>query len=303
MNKLFLIGSLFLSVPTLMQASLETKATHEPKQQKIEQLFELTNDQNLITSACEPLFVNANITDARAKKTAIDKYLRDLKQNFITTHDKLFTETDIENMLEYNRVSNKFIQSATGQKIMASHVELNAIMSKAYDNMMTSIYELTAAQEKATNATKAAKTTKQELAQPAVSVVKSDVIKTTNVICFDEKAQGKNNTAVRELFKQEINHDGLVVVKFSSPGCGPCKMYAPIFKEVAKELKQTLINDKKMAIKYLTIDTDAVAVIAEDCSIKSLPTTIFYKNGTRVHTQVGLIKKEDLITRIQELVA
>lgn len=263
MNKLFLT--------TMLAAYTVGMTNAETKQQKIEQLFEINNDKTSLVKLCEMYLSNANITDEKIKQDAIDKFFATFKQGYVTAYDKIFSEVDIDEMLKYYR-------SATGQRIMATITELNTEMQKAYGSIKTIIQDILTEQEKANN-----------------------TIKTTAVIHFDEKTKDKNDAEIRELFNKEIQHDGLTIVKFSGTWCPPCKIYAPVFEEVAEQLKELSIDGKKVAIKYLAIDVDAVKVISEDCSIMSIPATIFYKNGKKVDSKIGNLKKDILKSNIEEL--
>lgn len=104
------------------------------------------------------------------------------------------------------------------------------------------------------------------------------------------------------MFNQAIQHDGLTIVKFSAIWCGPCKAYAPIFDEIAEQLPEVSIGGEKVAVKYLSIDIDATPIIGKDCSITSVPTTIFYKNGKQVDSKTGSLTKEILASQIEELI-
>ena len=77
-----------------------------------------------------------------------------------------------------------------------------------------------------------------------------------------------------------------LVVDFWAPWCGPCKMIAPIFDELAAEYEGKIIAGK------LNVDDND-----ETCSaygIMNIPTILFFKNGELVHRQVGAIRKPDL---------
>jgi thioredoxin 1 len=251
----------------------------ETKKQKIEQLFELTNDRQMYAKVYEPMFTSTNITDEKIKKDAIDTFFVNLKQDYVKIYDKTFTETDIDEMLKYYR-------STTGQRVRATAIDIGTEMGKAYANVMTTMQDLLASAEKTVG--------------NAVDKVAS-MVKSTTVVHFDDIAKSKSDDEIRTLFNKIIQHDGLTIVKFSSLRCPPCKAYAPIFDAVAAQLKELSVNGKKISVKYVAIDIDAVPVIASDCGITSIPTTLFYKNGKKVDSKVGSITKDVLNTRIQEL--
>lgn len=84
-----------------------------------------------------------------------------------------------------------------------------------------------------------------------------------------------------------------VVVDFSASWCGPCQALAPILEEVAVEYK-----DK---IKIAKVDVDKSPEIANQFSVMSVPTLIFFKDGEKIDEITGLVTKEELKKRLDKL--
>jgi len=246
------------------------------KEQKIAQLFELTQDKQMLIAGFEPFFAGANITDAKVKNAAIDRLFITLKPAYIKAHNKFFSEAEINAMLNYH-------SSATGKRYIATTMDIAAAMQKSFMDSLMPILEASA----------------QTAPTPAPV---EDVVKSAAVIHFDAATKDKKtDDEIRALFNKEIGHDGLTVVKFSSTWCPPCKAYAPIFDSVAEQLTQVVIDGKKVAVKYIAVDTDAAAALAQEYSIRSIPTTIFYKNGKKIDSRGGSIKGETLNSLIGKL--
>jgi thioredoxin len=110
----------------------------------------------------------------------------------------------------------------------------------------------------------------------------------------------KSDAQVRKLYKDALEHEGITVVKFSAAWCGPCKAYAPVFEKVSEDLPEVTVNGKTTKVKYIALDTDAAKAIAEDNGIRSIPTTIFYKNGHKVSSKTGSLSKDVLKSSIEE---
>ena len=77
-----------------------------------------------------------------------------------------------------------------------------------------------------------------------------------------------------------------VLVDFSAEWCGPCKMMAPILKELKKD-----IGDTASIIK---VDVDKNPQAASAYQVQSVPTLILFKNGQVEAIKMGLLSKSQL---------
>lgn len=84
-----------------------------------------------------------------------------------------------------------------------------------------------------------------------------------------------------------------VVIDFYADWCGPCRVYSPIFNEVASIRKD---------VKMFSINTEENQEIPRLYDIRSIPTTMFFKNGKKVNIIKGYIDKEKLNKMIDDLV-
>ncbi|KAG6475624.1 thioredoxin H1-like [Zingiber officinale] len=73
----------------------------------------------------------------------------------------------------------------------------------------------------------------------------------------------------------------LVVVDFTASWCGPCRMIAPLFTELAKKFPNVV---------FLKVDVDELQTVARDWAIEGMPTFVFLKEGTIVDKIVGADK-------------
>lgn len=85
-----------------------------------------------------------------------------------------------------------------------------------------------------------------------------------------------------------------VVVDLWAPWCGPCQKLTPIMEELASEYGD------KVKIGKLNIDDNPQT--ASKYGVMSIPTVFFVKNGEIADTQVGLLPKEPLKTKIDALI-
>jgi len=88
-------------------------------------------------------------------------------------------------------------------------------------------------------------------------------------------------------FASEVeSFNGLVVVDFWAPWCGPCRMLGPVFDELAQSFSDN--SD----IKFVKVNTDENPEIATKFGIRGIPTIKFIKGGKEVAQHVGAAPKE-----------
>jgi thioredoxin reductase (NADPH) len=97
------------------------------------------------------------------------------------------------------------------------------------------------------------------------------------------------------LLKKHAAETGLpVVVDFYSDSCGPCRMMAPIFKQVASQYM-----DKAVFVK---IDTNRQPELSSRYGVRSLPTFQYFLAGRKVDQAVGGIGEAALKQQTDKLV-
>jgi thioredoxin 1 len=85
-----------------------------------------------------------------------------------------------------------------------------------------------------------------------------------------------------------------VVADFWAEWCGPCKMIAPVLRELAVQYK-----DK---IKIAKIDVDAQVELAQQFNIVSIPTILVFSKGKVVKQQIGAVPRQALEKMIKEVI-
>ncbi len=78
-----------------------------------------------------------------------------------------------------------------------------------------------------------------------------------------------------------------VLVDFWAPWCGPCQMMGPIVDDLAKDYE-----GKKVKIGKVNVDDNSET--AGKYSIMSVPTFLFFKDGSVVDQINGGVQKEKL---------
>ena len=94
---------------------------------------------------------------------------------------------------------------------------------------------------------------------------------------------------------EEVTKEGVSMVDFWAPWCGPCRMIAPVIEELA--------NDYDGKAKICKVNTDEEQDIAVKFGIRSIPTIMFFKDGKMVDQVVGAQSKAALSQKIDALLA
>ncbi len=87
-------------------------------------------------------------------------------------------------------------------------------------------------------------------------------------------------------FSKLINQNTPVLVDFKADWCQPCKMMAPVLKQVKHNFKDQ--------IKIIKIDIDKNPAVAQKYGIRGVPTLILFKNGHEVWKQSGVLQANQI---------
>lgn len=93
-------------------------------------------------------------------------------------------------------------------------------------------------------------------------------------------------------FNEIIQSDKPVLVDFFAEWCGPCKMVAPILKEVKKETGDS--------VTIIKVDVDKSPQAANEYQVQGVPTLILFKKGKQLWRQSGVVPKAGLLGIIKK---
>jgi thioredoxin 1 len=94
-------------------------------------------------------------------------------------------------------------------------------------------------------------------------------------------------------FKEQItDYEGVALVDFWAPWCGPCQMVGPVLEEVEKEMGEK--------IKVGKVNVDEEGALGQEYQIMSIPAVFVFKNGEIVERLIGAMPKDSYVEAVNK---
>lgn len=92
---------------------------------------------------------------------------------------------------------------------------------------------------------------------------------------------------MKDSFSNIIKSNTPVLVDFYADWCGPCKMLAPILKQVKDDLGNQ--------VKIIKVDVDKNQELAAKFQVRGVPTMVLFKEGKQLWRQSGVLQKQQIV--------
>jgi thioredoxin 1 len=89
--------------------------------------------------------------------------------------------------------------------------------------------------------------------------------------------------------------EGVTMVDFWAPWCGPCRMIAPVVEELAEDFEGKA--------KICKVNTDEQHEISVKYGIRSIPAILFFKDGEMVDQMIGAASKSAFTDKINAILS
>ena len=112
------------------------------------------------------------------------------------------------------------------------------------------------------------------------------------VIHLSEKEFSEKVVNIETISSQwKYKGDKPALIDFFATWCGPCKMIAPIVKEIADEY------DGKILVGKVNVDEEPDLTM--QYNVSSIPTLMVFKNGQLVNRAVGYREKDEILKMLK----
>ena len=89
----------------------------------------------------------------------------------------------------------------------------------------------------------------------------------------------------KENFEETVTRNGMVIVDFWAPWCGPCRSFAPVF-EAASEQHRDIVFGR--------VNADNEQELAAAFSVRSIPFVMLFREKVVLFAQAGALPAEGL---------
>lgn len=94
-----------------------------------------------------------------------------------------------------------------------------------------------------------------------------------------------------ETFNETVRGEGITIVDFWAPWCGPCRQFGPIFDKASEENHD---------VTFAKVNTEEQQALAGALGISSIPTLMVFRDDVLVYREAGALPAKALDALLTE---
>lgn len=95
-------------------------------------------------------------------------------------------------------------------------------------------------------------------------------------------------------FEATVTKDGITLIDFWAPWCGPCRSFGPIYEKV---------SEAHPDVTFAKLNTEDNQQLGSALGIRSIPTLMVFRDGVMLFNQSGMLPEKALNELVEQVKA